>query len=176
MSTWLSIAVGAALLLVGRRLYWFFVAGAGFVIGATLAARLLPAEVVWVQLLAAVLVGLIGLVLALFLQRVAIAIAGFIAGGYVLATLINAFAGIGSGLYWGLFVVGGVVGAILVSVLFGWALIILSSLMGAGLIAEVVPLAQPWNLVLYLGLAALGILVQAGLTRRRGVRGRVGDT
>lgn len=177
MSMWVSIAVGAALLLFGRRLYWLFVAGAGFAIGATLAAELLQAEAVWVRLLAAVLAGLVGLVSALFLQRVAIAIAGFIAGGYVLATLVNAFVGIGTGLYWGLFVVGGLVGAILVSVLFGWALIILSSLMGAGLIAEVVPVTQPWNLLLYLGLAAVGILVQARWMGRQGDRiGRRRDT
>jgi len=177
MSMWLNIGVGAALLLLGRRLYWLFVAGAGFVIGATLAAELLQAEAVWIRLLAAVLAGLVGLILALFLQRVAIAIAGFIAGGYVLATLVNAFVGISTGLYWGLFVLGGVVGAILVSAVFGWALIILSSLMGAGLIADVVPVARPWDLLLYLGLAAAGILVQAGLVRREGKRvGRVRDT
>jgi hypothetical protein len=168
MSMWLSILVGLALLLLGRRLYWLFVAGAGFVIGATLAAELLQSEAVWVRLLAAVLAGLVGLVLALFLQRVAIAIAGFIAGGYVLASLVNAFAGIGSGAYWALFVLGGVVGAVLISVVFGWALIILSSLMGAGLIAEVVPIARPWELLLFLGLALAGILVQARLISRRG--------
>ncbi|MFN2129351.1 MAG: hypothetical protein ACK2VD_02420 [Anaerolineae bacterium] len=173
---WLSIGVGAALLLLGRRLYWLFVAGAGFVIGATLSAELLQAESAWMRLLAAIAAGLVGLMLALFLQRVAIAIAGFIAGGYVLATLVNAFIGISTGLYWGLFVLGGIVGAILVSAIFGWALIILSSLMGAGFIAEVVPVTGPWDLLLYLGLAVVGIVVQAGLMRGGGKRaGRVRD-
>ncbi|MFN2155172.1 MAG: hypothetical protein ACK2UX_08035, partial [Anaerolineae bacterium] len=60
---WLSIGVGAALLLLGRRLYWLFVAGAGFVIGATLSAELLQAESAWMRLLAAIAAGLVGLML-----------------------------------------------------------------------------------------------------------------
>ena len=170
MSTILGILVGAALLLLGRRLYWLFVAGAGFVIGATLAAEFLQAQPAWAQLLVAVAAGLVGLLLALFLQRVAISIAGFVAGGYVLASLVSAIATIGTGTYWVLFVIGGTVGALLVAALFDWALIILSSLMGAGLIVEAAPVTQPWNLVLYLGLAAVGVLTQAGLVGDRGRR------
>ena len=170
MSTILSILVGAALLLLGRRLYWLFVAGAGFVIGATLAAEFLQAQPAWAQLLVAVAAGLVGLLLALFLQRVAISVAGFVAGGYVLASLVSAIATIGTGTYWVLFVIGGTVGALLVAALFDWALIILSALMGAGLIVEAAPVTQPWNLVLYLGLAAVGVLTQAGLVGDRGRR------
>jgi hypothetical protein len=172
MSTVLNIVVGAALLLFGRRLYWLFVAGAGFVIGATLAAELLQNQPAWMQLLVAVAAGLVGLVLALLLQRVAVGIAGFVAGGYALASVVSAIAGLGTGTYWVLFVVGGIAGAVLVTMFFVWALIILSSLMGAGLISEVVPVGQPWNLLIYLGLAALGVLVQAGLIEGRGRRSR----
>jgi hypothetical protein len=154
-------------------LYWLFVAGAGFVVGATLAAELLQGRPVWIQLLVALAAGVVGLLLAWFLQRAAIGIAGLVAGGYVLAGLVSAATTIGTGTYWVLFVVGGIAGAVLVSMLFGWALITLSSLMGAGLITEAVPVGQPWSLLLYLGLAAVGILVQAGVLRGRGERSRV---
>src|SRR4051812_21906848 len=89
----LSVIVAALLLFFGQRLYWLFVGGIGFVVGMDLATRALIGQPEWVILLAAILAGIVGAVLAIFFQRVAIGIAGFFAGGYLAQAALADFAG-----------------------------------------------------------------------------------
>jgi hypothetical protein len=63
------------------------------------------------------------------------------------------------------FLTGGVLGAILVAAAFEWALILLSSLAGASILVEVLTLRRPVAILLFLGLAALGVVVQAVIRR-----------
>lgn len=154
-----SILVGTALLLFGRRLYWVFVAGVGFVVGARLAVESLGASAgagtVWVALA----IGLIGAILSLVLQRVLVGIAGFLAGGYLLYT---ATLGLGHNSWgWIAFVLGGILGTVLLLGVFDWALIALSALMGAAVIAQNVPLDPVLSSLVFLVLMAIGIVVQA---------------
>ena len=65
-----------------------------------------------------------------------------------------------------IFVIGGIVGAILMLVLFDWALIVVSSLIGAHLIQSAIVLPPSGSTILFLGLAVIGILVQAASLRR----------
>jgi hypothetical protein len=73
----------------------------------------------------------------------------------------------GSQLYWLIFLVAGIVGAILTFILFDWAIIIGTSLLGAGSVtAGLAPLLSfsPNGfaaLIIFLILLALGIIVQA---------------
>ncbi len=153
--------VGGIALITGRRLYWFFVAAAGFVAGLTLANRFFQGESELLIIVIALAAGLIGAVLALFLQRVAVAAAGFILAGYVLTTLLEIF-GLSFGqLDWVGYLVAGVFGAVLVSVLFDWALIVLSSLAGSALIVQVFDLQPLITALLLLGLLVLGVSIQA---------------
>jgi hypothetical protein len=155
------LIVGGIALITGRRLYWFFVAAAGFVAGLTLANRFFEGESELLIIVIALAAGLIGAVLALFLQRVAVAVAGFILAGYVVTALLALFNLDFGQLDWILYLVAGVFGAILVSVLFDWALIILSSLAGGVLIVQVFDLQSWITAVLLLGLLVLGITIQA---------------
>ncbi len=155
------LIVGAVALITGRRLYWFFVAAAGFVAGLTLANRFFQGESELLIIVIALAAGLIGAVLALFLQRVAVAVAGFILTGYVLTALLELFSLSFGQLDWIVYIVAGVFGAVLVSLLFDWALIVLSSLAGGVLIVQVFDL-QPWiTALLLLGLVVFGITIQA---------------
>ena len=64
--------------------------------------------------------------------------AGFFFFGTVAVVLVRHFgahASSGSTAYWVAYLIGGLVGALLVSIFFDWALIILTSLAGAGAIA-----------------------------------------
>ncbi len=67
---------------------------------------------------------------------------------------------------WLFSLLGGVLGAILALLLLGWALIILSSLIGASLICQALPLPQATSALCFIVLAAVGILVQSNLIRR----------
>jgi hypothetical protein len=69
--------VGAALLVFGRKLFWLFVAGIGFIAGLNVATSYLKGSPQWLILLLALVAGLIGALLAVFAQSIAIGIAGF---------------------------------------------------------------------------------------------------
>ena len=64
------------------------------------------------------------------------------------------------------FIVGGIVGAILLLSIFNWALIVMSSLVGAYLIGQTIVLPPTGTTVLFVALAAIGIAVQAAAFRR----------
>jgi hypothetical protein len=165
MIAWIRVITGAALLLLGRRLFWLSVGLLGFAVGALVATQLVDASPI-VVFGAALAGGLIGVLLALFLQSLAILLAGFVAGGLF---LMNALAVLGlspEGWRWLPFIIGGIVGAVLMSLVFDWALIVLTSLAGAGLIVPVLDLAPTTSGLLYLGLALVGVVIQAA-TRGR---------
>jgi hypothetical protein len=63
-------------------------------------------------------------------------------------------------------VIGGIIGAILLLVLFDWALIVVSSLIGAHLIQSAIVLPASGSTIVFIGLVILGILVQAASLRR----------
>jgi len=67
-------------------------------------------------------------------------------------------------------VIGGIIGAVLLLVLFDWALIVVSSLIGAHLIVyqSAIVLPQSGSIIVFIGLVVIGILVQAASLRRSG--------
>jgi hypothetical protein len=158
-----SALVGVAILLLGRRLFWLFVAAMGFVYGSQIAAQVThqPASSPAV-LLVAIGFGIVGAVLAILLQKVAIGVAGFIAGGRIAVGLSAAFFAhpASDGI---IFVIGGFLGAILFLVLFDWALIFFSSVEGAHLIASAIVLPQAGRVISFIVLAVIGILVQSSM-------------
>lgn len=160
---WTAILVGAALLLFGRKLYWLFVGGVGFIAGFQIATDALQTQPTWMILLIAVGAGLLGIIAAFFLQRIVVGIAGFFAGGYFLSNLAMAMLHENhEAVRWLLFAAGGLFGAILTIWLLDPALIILSSLAGATAVSQNVPLDQQARGLLFMVLAIVGILIQAG--------------
>jgi hypothetical protein len=164
------VIVGFASLFLGRQLFWLFVGAAGFVFGFNFARDFLNIESTLLILLIAVVVGLVGAVLAVSLQMIAVAIAGFLGGGYVAAFLLESL-GVEAGQFDIIvFVLGGILGAILVISLFDMALIVLSSLLGSSLILDAMRDAERFDsttrVVIFIILLVVGIAVQYALMRR----------
>jgi hypothetical protein len=158
--------IGVVILLFGRKLFWLCVAAVGFAAGIEIAPHLVHEPSPLLALTVALVLGLIGALLALFLQKIAIAILGFLAGGKLAGALAAAFF-----VQYGqhstiIFLAGGVVGAILLLVLFDWALIVVSSLIGAHLIQSAIVLPPSGSTIVFIGLAVLGIIAQAAFLRR----------
>lgn len=164
---WLRILAGIGLLVFGRKLFWLFVGLIGFASGIQVATRFFPGQPEWMILAIALTAGVLGALLALFLQWLAIGLAGFFAGAYIVTRLLHASGLATSGMDWLLFLIGGILGLILIVILFDWALIILSSLAGAGLITESVHVGHSGALLLFIVLAIAGILVQSRLMKTR---------
>src|SRR5213596_380084 len=163
----LSVLIGAIILFFGRRLFWLCVAAVGFAAGVEFAPHLMHEPSPVLLLSVAIVLGLIGALLALFLQKIAIAVAGFLAGGKLAMALVAAFIAEGARYPGIAFVIGGIIGAILLLSLFDWALIVMSAVVGAYLIGHTIVLPQTGATILFIGLTALGIVVQAAALRRR---------
>jgi hypothetical protein len=166
----ISALIGIVILLFGRRLFWLCVAAVGFAAGVEFAPHFVHEPSTLVLLTVAILLGVIGALLALFLQKIAIAVAGFLAGGKLAIALAVAFLVHSEQYYWITFLIGGIIGAILLLVLFDWALIALSSVVGAYLILGAIALPPSGTSILFIVLVALGVIVQVTSMRRsRGI-------
>lgn len=161
-----SLAAGILLLLFGRRLFWLFVGCIGFVLGFYSAGMNLFHQPDWVALVVGLLFGIIGAIIAIFLQHAAIGLSGFGAGGLIAVRLME-IGGIRTGpFFWGAFFIGGIIGLIVLVLFFDWALILLSSLIGSTMVTEFFHIAPPFNLAIFVALVVVGILVQTKLTIR----------
>ena len=159
----IHILVGAGLLLAGRRLFWLFVGGVGFLVGFTLAREYFPLQTENMHLVLAVGVGLAGAALAYLAQKVAISVGGFLAGGFLGVTLVRDLLGTTEPVPVALFLVAGVAGLVMVHVLFDWALTLLSAVAGAYVISQLFPLSDTAHLVVVVVLSAIGVAVQKGM-------------
>lgn len=168
------LVFGLALLLAGRRIFWLVVGVVGFLFGFDLASRVLGLDSEGLGLLIGVFAGILGIFLAVFLQKFAIGLAGFLIGGYLTLTLLQADAANLSGTDLVAFLVGGLICALLAVWLFEVALILLSSVAGAALVTQSLTLDPGATTLAFAALAVVGIAVQAGIgpkKRRRAVRG-----
>jgi hypothetical protein len=163
----LSAAIGVIVLLFGRKLFWLCVAAIGFAAGVILASQLVNEPTPLLQLTFALLLGFIGALLALFLQKLAIGLVGFIAGGRFAVGLVATFVTQYASHYWLIFIIGGLIGTVLLLMLFDWALIFASSLIGAHMITSAISLPPTGEVLLFSALVLFGILVQAATTRKR---------
>ena len=158
---WINILIGLILLFAGRRLFWLFVACVGFASGYHYAQQIWAIHSPILVLVLAVAVGAVGAIIAILFQKAAIVLAGFAAGGYIGLILFDQFAGLSSQMVWLPYFIGGVIGAVVLFLVFDWALIFLSTLTGATLIVQMAAFS-PWvEIALFFALVVAGMLFQA---------------
>lgn len=165
----LQILLGAISLLAGRKLFWLFVAVVGFVFGFRLGMQWLSEEAgLMMAAVAGLVLAILGALLAVFAQKLAIWIIGALAMGaganYLLliwqpeATLTaQAIA----------HVAGAVAGLILAGALFNFVLIAASVLWGAALIVHSFDPRPQLGLGLFVVLSVVGLWVQSSMLRER---------
>jgi len=167
MLGFLDIIFGGALLLVGRKLFWLFIGAIGFAIGIQVATRFFHGSELMTVIIGLVF-GIIFAILAIFLESIAIAIAGFLGGGYILLSITTLF-GLDKGVMtWIAFIVGGIIGLVLVSFLFDWALITISSFAGASMVISGFNISKTTGSLILLVLFVTGVLIQGSELRKNG--------
>ena len=154
-----ALIAGVVLLLSGRRVYWLIVGVAGFVIGFMLSAEYLEGPE-WVLLVGGLIAGLLAAGLAVFFQKVAIAIAGFLIGGLAVLWWAEQMGWGEPWWVWALAAGTGLAGGLLTRAVFEVALIVLSSVFGATLILEALQRPADQASPLFIILAAVGVLIQ----------------
>ena len=167
-----NLVLGIVLLTTGKKLYWLFVAIIGFLVGYAVTTQYLHVQLnpTWLIYIIAIGAGVIGAILATFLQHLAIALVGFIVGGYgavVLIGLLGITNQVGNLMA---FVVGGIIGLLLVASVFNWALYLLSSWAGATLVTQAIGLQGVIGTIIFFALFVLGMIIQVGLFREQPVK------
>src|SRR5215467_3424555 len=161
-----GVLIGVVILFFGRKLFWLCVAAVGFAVGVEIAPQLVHEPSSLLALVIALVFGLLGALLAVFMQKIAIAVLGFLAGGKLACAIAAAFFVQYAQYSTIIFIVGGIIGAILLLAVFGWALIVVSSFIGAYLIQSAIVLPPTGSTLVFIGLAILGMFVQAASFRR----------
>ncbi len=161
----LDFILGGILLFTGRKLFWLFVGGMGFALSLSLALQIFKGQSTLILVLGALIIGVIGALLTVFLQKAAVVLGGALAGAYLLAALVSGLH-LSPQLSWLPYLVGGLIGGILVSVLFEWSLIVLSALVGALLVIGAVNLGPALKTLGVLVLFVVGVGAQAAVLRR----------
>lgn len=157
---WLYLAAGILLLFFGKKAFWMFVAIIGFLVGMEFAPQILSGQTESVYLTVSIIVGLLGALLAVLLQKFAVGLAGLVAGGYITYTLMQ-MAVLDVGQYqWMVILAGALLGAVLAGTMFDWAMILITSASGAVLVYQGLNFDFPYAFVIIAVLVLLGIIVQ----------------
>jgi len=154
------VVLGIILLTFGRRLFWLFVAALGFLTGYSIAMQYGINTAHYAIWLISIICGVAGALIAIFLQRLAVAMAGFFAGAYLmfhLMTVLNIYA---DPLFTITQFIGGFTGLVLFLLFFDDALIVISALVGASLVVRYLYLDIPVGTVCFVILTAIGIACQ----------------
>lgn len=160
MILYLRVLIGLGVLSLGRQLFWLFVGGIGFMAGIELANRVVVSQSDAATLLIALATGMIGALLALLMQRLAIGAAGFFGGSLILMNLVRSLPlEVSSDLL--PFLLGGIIGALCTMFLFDWALIFLSVAAGAAFVVQSLSLERPQAYITFGLLALFGAALQS---------------
>lgn len=161
----LRLFLGAMLMIQGRKLYWLFVGGIGFFVTLTLLDPATSGMSIQTARILGVIVALAGALMAIFLHRLAIFVGGFLGGGYLLIVAFELFGAQLGSLNLFFFLLGGIIGALIVNSAYDGALIFFSSVLGAGMIVQVMDLVPLWRFVAVPLLAVVGMGLQALIMR-----------
>ncbi len=161
------IFTGSALVIFGRKLYWFAIGLLGFLGGLLLVTRLFEGMSGATRILIAIGMGVVGAVFTVLVQKVALSVVGFIAGCYLALGALRLLQVDLGWISWVIVTLCGALGLFLVLRLFNWSLILLSSLAGAMIIVENVSLQGVFGLVALGGIFILGVLVQGTMHQRK---------
>ena len=166
----LLIVLGAAALFFGLRLFWLFAAVVGFALGWWLVGLFFK-DLGILQVIISVIVGLILAIMTRWLGKWAIRIVVALAGFVMLPLLLENLGMLGgvSELIWAL--LGAALGFVLAVFMADWAVIILSVLLGAGLLMSgvdellralrIAPMSEVLHLIVSSVLVIAGVAFQA---------------
>lgn len=154
--------IGAIILFLGRELNFLFAGGMATLIGFRLVPLLPDARPSWADPAFVAGMGMLAAILVLVNERAGYFISGFLAGGYVLSEYYAPDVMVIPLLP---FLVGSVIGAVIIGVFTEWALIAVSSVIGAIYLTNMFLLGDTARTLLTAGLVIIGALTQVLIMR-----------
>ena len=153
---------GALLLFLGRELNFVFAGGFAVLFAFRVLPLLPDSWPAWADTAFIISMGLIAAAIALINTRLGYYVSGFLGGGFF---LVEYFAPGGSNIPLIPFFVGSVIGAFIMGFFGEWALMIISSVVGAFFIVDLFTLRPEVEMLISGGLFMVGALVQVLLWR-----------
>ena len=149
--------IGGILLFLGHELNFLFAGAMAALLGFRL-TPLLPAQwPAWTDYAFIIGLGLVAAIAVLLNERAGYFISGFLAGGLL---LVEYYAPDTLTVPWLPFVIGGVIGALIIGVFTDWALILVTAAIGASYILNIFVLDPTLEILLGSGLFIVGALTQ----------------
>jgi hypothetical protein len=152
--------IGFITLAAGSQVYWFFAGVVGFLFSDFIAINLFKAEAGTNSLLIGLGGAVIGILLTITARKPVMILIGFLAGILAANTLPELFGWTPPFNEWFLLIAGGVVGGVFMAASYGYALMVLSAIIGAQLIAINVQLGGVNPQIMFFAVLILGIGVQ----------------
>jgi hypothetical protein len=160
------MALGAALLLAGRQLFWLFVGTVGFFAALHLAQGFLGEEHRDWVLMGSLLAGALGAALAVLVQKFAVVLAGAVTGGYLLDQFFRGALEQYPQYGWVFLGLASLLGAFLMVRIFRWALIVVTALAGTHLLLLQATWPPRWLALAYAALFVAGVAWQSPRSKR----------
>jgi hypothetical protein len=157
------LIAGCMLLVAGRRAIWLFLGLAVFAVTVALIQHYLPSLDQRTLVVLSLIAGFVAAVASVMLARALIWVGGFVGGGYVGVIAWGTLIPAGPAFPWLAFVVGGVVGMLVVKFLFETLLVLASSAVGAALLVHVLGIDGTPGLIVLVVLTAAGVIAQRKL-------------
>jgi hypothetical protein len=149
--------IGGILLFLGHELNFLFAGAMAALIGVRL-TPLLPSQWPWwVDYAFIIGLGVIAAVVVLLNERLGYFISGFLAGGLL---LVEYFSPDTLTVPWLPFVIGGVIGTLIIGIFTDWALILVTSAIGASYLLNLFVLNPTLEILIGAGLFIVGALTQ----------------
>jgi len=174
----IALIIGLITLFFGRKLFWIFAALIGFTFGLVVSANLFQNFTQLARFLFSALLGAGFAILAIYTEKFAIILTGLFGlgmAGYFLASLFNA----SEIVRWVLFLVSGLLGAILISKYLEWALIAISAVLGAIMASAglngLTQFSFIVDLLIFIALLGSGFSFQSYELRKQVANGRNND-
>lgn len=156
--------IGGIVLFLGRELNFLFAGAMAFLIALRLTPMLPSQWPDWTEWAFMIGLGVVAALLTFVDERGGFIISGFLAGGFVAAEWYAPNMLVIPVLP---FILGGVLGALVIGLFTDWALILISSLIGGYYLTSLFRLAQTPRILITAGLIIIGALVQAILMRQQ---------
>ncbi len=157
--------IGFMVLTMGSQLYWFFAGVIGFLTGIFAAEQVIQLQPGPNIILIGAGGAAIGVLLTITARKPAMVLVGFLAGALAANTLPELFGWTPGFNEWFLLLAGALVGGLFVLFSYAYAVLVLSSIVGAQMIAVAVHLGGVNPQVMFLAMLIIGLGVQILLAR-----------
>jgi len=154
------IVLGFVILIIGNQLPWLFVASVGFIAGYILGQQPLIGLSGIPLIMFSSGFALIGGLLVIYIKRIMLVLAGFLAGVYICQYLPPALGWTSEWITWYVLLIAGLIAAVLIFIWQSLALIFVSSLAGTTLVIQYIQIVRIPQVLLFVILFAFGITAQ----------------